>query len=69
MPTCRRWCRPCLAALTLLAVAAGCDSTLETGYEPRSLNASQADRRSYYAPAYSPEAQSEKSGTGFNLAP
>lgn len=55
-------------ALALLALA-GCQPTLETGYQPRALNASEADRRSYYAPAFSPEAQPDKQAPGFNLAP
>ncbi len=63
MPTAR-------LAFALLALAlAGCQPTLETGYEPRSLNASAADRRSYYAPAFSPEAHPEKDAPTFNLAP
>ena len=52
-----------------LLVLAGCQPTLESGYEPRPLNASEADRRSYYAPAFSPEAHPEKEAPAFNLAP
>jgi hypothetical protein len=43
----------CLA----FAPAIGCKETLETGYQPRPLNASDEARRAYYAPAFSPEAQ------------
>lgn len=32
----------------------GCDQKLETGYEPHRLNASDAERRGYYAPAFAP---------------
>lgn len=53
--------------LTLLLSAAGCENTLETGYTPRSLNASDADRRSYYAPAYTPESHPDKDGVNLNL--
>jgi hypothetical protein len=41
----------------LLAVAAGCSNTLETGYKPVSLGASSSLRRSYYASPFTPEAQ------------
>ena len=58
-----------LLALALLSPAVGCDNQLETGYAPRSLNASEADRRSYYAPAFSPESHPDKEGPAFNLAP
>lgn len=36
--------------------AMGCHEELETGYKPRTLNASSTDRRAYYAPAFTPEA-------------
>lgn len=35
-------------------VATGCRSELETGYEPRLLNASNAQQRAYYAMPYTP---------------
>ena len=38
----------------------GCVSKLETGYVPRKLNANAAERRAYYAPAFSPESQAVK---------
>ena len=57
---------PLLIVVGLIA-AAGCDSALETGYVPRSLNASDADRRSYYAPAYTPESHPDKDGVNINL--
>ena len=43
--------------LLLLLAAAGCSSTLETGYKPTSLGASASLRRSYYASPFTPEAQ------------
>ena len=44
-----------MAALTLMA--AGCGSrTLETGYTPRPLNASDTERRAYYSGKYTKEA-------------
>ncbi len=46
--------------LLALATAGACDDTLETGYKPRLLNATDADRRAYYAPEYSPEAHPPK---------
>ena len=42
----------------LLAAAAavgGCSDTLETGYVPRKLGSSAAERRAYYASPYTPE--------------
>ena len=53
----------------MILLATGCDSTLETGYKPRLLNSSEADRRSYYAPAFSADSHPDKEGTGFNFAP
>ncbi len=47
--------------LILLPVLAGCRDTLETGYVPRKLNATEPERRAYYASKYSPEANVEKS--------
>jgi hypothetical protein len=46
-------------AFALLALAAvGCSTTeLETGYKPRKLGASPAERRSYYASPFTPEAR------------
>jgi hypothetical protein len=42
----------CSAGLT----SAGCSSGLETGYVPRPLGVSTAERRGYYASPYTPEA-------------
>jgi hypothetical protein len=45
-----------LAAFTLAAMAgAGCETNLVTGYEPRRLGDSPAQRRAYYAGKYSPQ--------------
>ena len=33
-------------------VMGGCSSKLETGYQPRPLGASDAERRGYYSPKY-----------------
>jgi len=41
----------------LLAAVAGCQTKLESGYSPRKLNASPAERRGFYAEAFSPEAR------------
>ncbi len=58
-----------IGLLPTVLPAAGCEPTLETGYKPRTLKASEADRRSYYAPPFSPAAQTESKGTGFNFTP
>jgi hypothetical protein len=49
---------PVLWALVLAgAFGAGCESSkLETGYTPRPLNASDAERRAYYTGKYTKEA-------------
>lgn len=46
--------------LLALMLAGGCDETLETGYKPRRLNSSDADRKAYYAPEFTPEAHPPK---------
>jgi hypothetical protein len=46
--------------ILLVVLAGGCSSTLETGYKPRKLNSSQAERRAYYAAPFSPEARGEE---------
>jgi hypothetical protein len=46
----------CLLGGGLLWGIAGCSDKLETGYEPRALKATAAERRGYYAPAFTPEA-------------
>jgi hypothetical protein len=46
-----------LSAAAALLMAAGCGSSkLETGYTPRPLNASDAQRRAYYSGKYTKEA-------------
>jgi len=51
-----------LAALSLVALAAtGCDTNLVTGYQPRRLGDSPAQRRAYYAGKYSPQAHAAES--------
>ena len=47
-----------LAAMVVGLV--GCSSTLEDGYKPRKLGASDAVRRSYYASPFTPEATVSK---------
>jgi hypothetical protein len=54
--TVREWVAGAAVATTLL-IGVGCDSSqLETGYTPRRLSSSDAQRRAYYAPQYSREA-------------
>jgi hypothetical protein len=45
-----------LTIVLLIGTAVGCSDKLETGYEPVKLNATSAQRRAYYAPAFSPAA-------------
>ena len=48
---------PVLAAALTAALGAGCGSRkLETGYQPRPLNASDTERRAYYSGKYTKEA-------------
>ena len=73
--------RTALAALTLVAMAgSGCDSNLVTGYQPRRLGDSPAQRRAYYAGKYSPQSnaaqgehlddvRSRRPGAGGGAAP
>ena len=49
-------CAICLVIFCL----AGCSSTLETGYVPRKLGASDEMRRGYYAQPFTPEAKAAK---------
>ncbi|HSV13734.1 MAG TPA: hypothetical protein VLI90_05705 [Tepidisphaeraceae bacterium] len=49
-----------LLTSALLPVAGGCEQALETGYIPRKLNASESERRAFYAPEYTPEANGSK---------
>ena len=45
------------AAITMTLAVTGCDSSkTETGYSPRRVGMSNAEIRSLYAPAFSPEA-------------
>ena len=46
------------------ALASGCSEKLETGYEPRRLGASSAERRAYYASPYTPEAIAAQKDSG-----
>jgi hypothetical protein len=47
-----------MAIVAGLVGVAGCGTAkLDTGYEPRKLGTSDAMRRSYYAPAFTPESQ------------
>jgi hypothetical protein len=55
---------PIFLLLILLGADGGCDSTLETGYQYHKLNSTDADRRSYYAPAFSPESNVPKHAAG-----
>jgi hypothetical protein len=45
------WALGGLAVLVLGSVF-GCSSTLETGYKPRALGVSDAERKGYYSPKY-----------------
>jgi hypothetical protein len=56
----RRRLQLSLAVLLLLPAGWGCDHHLETGYKFRALNASDDDRRGYYAPPFTPEANPDK---------
>lgn len=47
-----RWIALTSAMWLLAGVLGGCSHTTETGYEPRSLNMSDGERRSLYAPAF-----------------
>lgn len=51
-----------------VALAAGCKTTTETGYEPRKLGDSETVQRAYYVTPFSPEAQAAQQDAqrGFN---
>ena len=52
----RRACA--IGALVLLGISGiGCNDALETGYKPTALKDSATVRKSYYAPAFTPEAK------------
>jgi len=55
MPRAKTW-----LLLLALVMAGGCEEKLETGYKPRRLDSSDADRRAYYAPEFSPESHPPK---------
>ena len=46
-----------VVALAVAGVTAACSSKLETGYQPRRLGASAAERRAFYARPFTPEAR------------
>ena len=48
-----RW----LWLVALVTFAGGCGGTLEDGYKPSPLGASDAQRRAYYASPFTPEAK------------
>ena len=68
----RKWMSTTLLATAgaLAAFSAGCQSTLETGYKPTPLDASDSQRRAFYAPAYSPQMRAAQEdpakGTNFH---
>lgn len=47
-------------SILVLVALGGCESTLDTGYKYTPLNASDAQRRGYYAAPFSPEATASK---------
>ena len=49
-----------IAAILTILLLSGCEPKLETGYVPRPLNSTNEDRRSYYAPAFTPESHPPK---------
>ncbi len=53
-----------LLSLAGSLLLAGCEPQLETGYRPRALNSTEADRRAYYAPAFTPESHPPKENNG-----
>ena len=59
-----------IPVIALLLLAAGCSNELETGYKPKALGVTSEERKAYYAPAFSPEAQGRgtRSGSGQNPA-
>jgi hypothetical protein len=46
-----------LTIISLAVLAVGCSSTLEDGYKPRLLGASDEQRRAYYATPFTPQAE------------
>jgi len=47
--------------LSLIALAAGCTTRTETGYEPQKLHDSPTVQRGYYASPFSPERRAAES--------
>jgi hypothetical protein len=45
-----------------LLLIAGCEGELDTGYKPKKLGVSPEERRGYYAPQFSPEAEQALQG-------
>ena len=62
--TCMRIRLPHYLILLSLTALAACDQNLETGYAPKRLNATTAERRAFYAPQFSPEAHPSKDSGG-----
>jgi hypothetical protein len=64
-----RWTAAAITlTIALAAVAGGCDSTkTETGYTPRRVGMSNAELRTLYAPAFSPEAHSDERKTDIGV--
>jgi len=61
-------CASLAVTVTALGVT-GCSSKLETGYEPRKLNASNEKRRAFYAAPFTPEARAGASDDDRNDDP
>ena len=53
-----------MSAILALMLLAGCNTELEDGYKPRSLNAGPTQRRAYYASPFTPEAEAAKQEKG-----
>jgi hypothetical protein len=58
-----------VGTLTAGGLICGCSDKLETGYEPRRLGGSAAERRAYYASPYTPEAIAAQRDNGTSAAP
>lgn len=54
--------------LGLMFATAGCKTTLETGYEPRRLGASDTERRAFYASPFSPESRAAAAENNTNIS-
>ena len=51
-----------LPAIILITLLAGCATGLESGYKPTKIGVTPEERRAYYAPQFSPEAQASQQG-------